>query len=262
MEIYVQINLDGYRDSHLISNYGNIKTVKGRILKQRFDKDGYYQVNLYNQGMETTKKVHRLLALSFLPNPNNYPVVNHKDGNKTNNHIDNLEWCSVSYNTQHAYDNGLEQKGFEHSQSKPFLLKDDDNNIISQYDTLSNFSEIINMERITATFMLKNKLNIEFINHKIENIETNKKLNKVNGEKIVQCYKVMDINYKTLAVYSSASAMEKYTDTSRRITTKINSNEPYLYKQRKKNGNKFYIQKISIIDFFTIETITSNDYIK
>lgn len=65
-EFWLPLNLSGYEDSHLISNLGNIKTIKGRILKQRFDKDGYYQVNLYNNGIEVTKKVHRLVFNIFI----------------------------------------------------------------------------------------------------------------------------------------------------------------------------------------------------
>lgn len=62
-----------------------------------------YQVN----GKQKREYVHRLVAKAFLPNPKNYPIVNHKDGNTLNNATDNLEWCSASYNTKHAYENGL-----------------------------------------------------------------------------------------------------------------------------------------------------------
>lgn len=261
-EIYVPLNLEGFRDSHLVSNFGNIKTVKGRILKQRLDKDGYLQVNLYNKGYEITKKVHRLVALTFLSNPNNYSTINHIDGIKTNNNISNLEWCTVSYNTQHAYDNNLAGKGFNHSKSKSFVLKDLNGNIISQYDTIINFASCICTNRLNATNFIKKELNIEFIDKAIEGVEINKKLNPINNEKVIECYKVMDLNHKTLAVYSSACCLEKYTEISRRITPKITFDEPYFYKQRKKNGNKFYIQKITLIEFLTIETKTSNDYIK
>lgn len=260
-EIYVPLNLEGFRNSHLVSNLGNVKTIKGKILKQRLDKDGYYQVNLYYNGLETTKKVHRLIALTFLPNPNNYPVVNHIDGNKTNNHISNLEWCTVSYNTQHAYDNGLEGKGFNHSQSKSFILKDNENNPISQYDTITHFAKCICTNRLNASNLLK-ELNIEYINTKKDFIEINKILNSINNEKIVECYKVMDLKQNILGVYTSGVCLEKYTGVSRKITPKITFDEPYLYKQRKKNGNVFYIQKITLIEFLIAKTKTSNDYIK
>lgn len=70
---------------------------------------GYYSVKLCRDGACKGFKVHRLLAIAFLPNPNNYPVINHIDGNKLNNSLDNLEWCTISHNMQHAYDTGLKK---------------------------------------------------------------------------------------------------------------------------------------------------------
>lgn len=63
---------------------------------------------LYKNGKEKLLRVHRLVAMAFLPNPNNLPQVNHKDGNKQNNSVDNLEWCEQSDNMKHAYKNGLQ----------------------------------------------------------------------------------------------------------------------------------------------------------
>ena len=63
---------------------------------------------LYKNGKEKLFRVHRLVAMAFLPNPNNLPQVNHKDGNKQNNSVDNLEWCEQSDNMKHAYKNGLQ----------------------------------------------------------------------------------------------------------------------------------------------------------
>lgn len=62
--------------------------------------------------------VHRLVAEAFIPNPNNYPQINHKDGNKQNNCVDNLEWCNNSINQIHAFKNKLQQGGFKHPNSK------------------------------------------------------------------------------------------------------------------------------------------------
>ena len=72
----------------------------------------------------------------------------------------------------------------------------------------------------------------------------------------------MDLKQNILGVYTSGACLEKYTGVSRKITPKIKFNEPYLYKQRKKNGNVFYIQKITLIEFLIAYTKTSNDYIK
>lgn len=86
---------------------GNIVGVKGGILKPRMDKYGYMNVSIYFEGKRYTKTVHRIVAESFLENPNSYPQINHKDGDKTNNRVANLEWCNHSQNVVHSYDNQL-----------------------------------------------------------------------------------------------------------------------------------------------------------
>ena len=81
---------------------------------------GYCMVNLTKDRQSKTRYVHRLVAQAYLENPNNLPQVNHKDGNKDNNHYTNLEWCSALYNNIHALENGLRegQKGETNSQAK------------------------------------------------------------------------------------------------------------------------------------------------
>jgi hypothetical protein len=73
---------------------------EGRKIKQHTRKDGYYQVDLSKNGTQKFFRVHRLVALTYIPNPNNYPCVNHIDCNKQNNNINNLEWCTILYNNQ------------------------------------------------------------------------------------------------------------------------------------------------------------------
>lgn len=99
----------GYEGLYEVSNMGRVKSLhrsQGIILKQGTS-HGYMKVGLHKNGTCSTKKVHRLVATAFIRNPNNYEFVNHKDGNKKNNTVDNLEWCTRSYNMRHAYHNGL-----------------------------------------------------------------------------------------------------------------------------------------------------------
>ena len=85
----------------------NNKYNKMRKLKPYKKTDGYLLVDLRFNGKRSVKRVHRLVVENYLPNPNNYTDVNHKDGDKSNNELSNLEWCSRSQNLHHAYDNEL-----------------------------------------------------------------------------------------------------------------------------------------------------------
>lgn len=91
----------GYEGKYQVSNKGRVWNVNTqRYLKGSYDKDGYIIVHMYaKNGKDKREKVHRLVALTFIDNPNGLPVVNHKDENKQNNCVENLEWCDVRYNT-------------------------------------------------------------------------------------------------------------------------------------------------------------------
>lgn len=91
---------------YFASPKGNIYNRYGKPMIGGIDRCGYRHVILNKKN----KNVHRIIAETFISNPNNLPCVNHKDGNKLNNQISNLEWCSYSQNTKHAYQIGLEKK--------------------------------------------------------------------------------------------------------------------------------------------------------
>jgi hypothetical protein len=95
-------NYSGYR----VSNLGRVKSFGFRkviIRKLGVDKNGYLVVCLYKNKGKKMVKVHRLVAQAFISNPENKPEVNHKDGNKQNNCVDNLEWATASENQMHSY---------------------------------------------------------------------------------------------------------------------------------------------------------------
>lgn len=81
-----------------VSSFGRARSVNGHYYKSRSDKNGYMRLHFHMNGKHVFKLVHRLVAETFIPNPNNLPQVNHKDGDRTNNNVDNLEWCTASYN--------------------------------------------------------------------------------------------------------------------------------------------------------------------
>lgn len=100
-----QINCNGIIKS-LINNKG---CKRDKILKPKEDRKGYLRIGLTKNKKQKFLLVHRLVAQTFIANTNNYPVVNHIDGNPLNNNINNLEWCTYSYNTKHAYKIGLKK---------------------------------------------------------------------------------------------------------------------------------------------------------
>ena len=94
-----------YEGHYQVSNFGRVKSIKfgkERILKPLTNSSGYLCVNLYKNGIIKTYLVHRLVAEIFLPNPNNYKEVNHKDEDKSNNIVSNLEWCDRCYNNNYG----------------------------------------------------------------------------------------------------------------------------------------------------------------
>ena len=94
-----------------ISNHGRVKSLKfgkERILKPSLIGKGYPAVSIcYSKKKQKCELIHKLVAFAFIPNLDNKPQVNHKDGNKLNNHIDNLEWVTIKENIQHAWNTGL-----------------------------------------------------------------------------------------------------------------------------------------------------------
>lgn len=98
--------LPEYEDCYLISDTGLVWSIKKqKFLKPQITRDGYLTVNLCKNGTEKVRKIHRLVALTFIPNPDKLPQINHKDENKKNNCVDNLEWCTMKYNNNYGTHN-------------------------------------------------------------------------------------------------------------------------------------------------------------
>ena len=102
-------DIKGYEGLYQVSNLGRVRSLgsdnwhKGRILKPHLDGRGHYlEVGLHKDHKSKTTNIHRLVAEAFIPNPNNLPQVNHKDECKTNNMVDNLEWCDAHYNINYG----------------------------------------------------------------------------------------------------------------------------------------------------------------
>ena len=136
-------NISPFGEEYQASNLGRIrrfnsKTNNFEILKVSLERNGYWRVSFLSKSFF----VHRLVALAFIPNPNNYNEINHKDGDKSNNCVENLEWCTRSQNMKHAFDMGLKinKKGAESLKAKEVYQYDLNGNFIKKYNCISEAS--------------------------------------------------------------------------------------------------------------------------
>lgn len=90
-----------YEGLYWVSDQGRVKNRHNRILKPEI-RQGYYSVDLMKKSERKKCRIHRLVAQAFIPNPDNLPMINHKDENKLNNRASNLEWCTNTYNTHYS----------------------------------------------------------------------------------------------------------------------------------------------------------------
>lgn len=110
MEIWREIK--EYNGRYYVSTYGRLKSLyKGVRIIRPGNTNGYLSVGLYNNTIRKTHTIHRLVGIYFIPNPDNLPQINHKDFNRSNNHVDNLEWCTNKHNVNHSVSAGRMFRG-------------------------------------------------------------------------------------------------------------------------------------------------------
>lgn len=120
-------DIPGYDSYYQVSNYGRVRSWRNaqhgrrgepRIRKVHEDDNGYYTITLSDDTVNKSYKVHQVVAKVFIPNPEEKPCINHKDSDRGNNHVDNLEWCTYQENMDHAIKNGRIKRGEKAGRSK------------------------------------------------------------------------------------------------------------------------------------------------
>jgi len=135
-------SIAGFEDSYEVSNHGRVRSLdrlidryggkqslhRGRILKQNNNRKGkgYMVVTFCNQCVKSWHSVHRLVANAFMQNPENLPCINHKDEDPSNNHVENLEWCTHKYNTNYGTAIERMRKQNEYRSKSVVLIGDND----------------------------------------------------------------------------------------------------------------------------------------
>lgn len=161
----------GFEGMFMVSNFGRVKSLdryvtlnpkksgsiqfrKGKIYSPSFSTDGYLQVTLANGNIKRTAKVHRLVAMAFIPNPDNLPQVNHIDENKTNNRIDNLEWCTAKYNNN--YGTRIE-RARESFHQEPILQFTKNGELIARYSSITDAAKAMGMDYSRIMWVCKGR---------------------------------------------------------------------------------------------------------
>lgn len=141
-------DISGFEELYQVSNYGRVKSLPRKtgnqycngVIKKAYNEFGYNRIQLVRKDRKKWFFIHRLVAEAFIPNPNNLPQINHIDGNKTNNNVDNLEWCTQKQNTIHAYKNGLKK-------TRCIMQYDLSNNFIRNWDSIIDASRTLSIDR-------------------------------------------------------------------------------------------------------------------
>lgn len=218
-EIWKDYTYEG-KTYYKVSNYGRCKSITrtrllfngvpcvqvGKIIKASKDNKGYYSYHLSYDGKRVVQRVHRLVALCFIPNPDNLPFINHKDENPSNNRVDNLEWCSHEYNINY----GTRTERARKSASKSIEQFDLDGNYIKTWESLAEASKTLNISRGTLCSCLKGSIK-SCGGYQWKYSDSNDKIEKYSIEHPVRRIVQLDLDGNFINIYDNLHDAERKT---------------------------------------------------
>ena len=149
-------DIQGYEGLYQVSNFGKVKSFRAStkfgkpeemLLKPSLINSGYYVVTLYKQKEKHKFQIHRLVAETFIPNPLCLPCVNHKDEDKLNNSVENLEWCTYQYNNNY----GTARIRASETQAKPIIQKTLDGNVLAIYHSPRVAAQLLSVDYVNLS---------------------------------------------------------------------------------------------------------------
>ena len=154
--------IDYLGNNYTIDKNGLVKNLKNKEVKQRISNSGYLYITVKVNGKTSGRFIHRAIALAFIKQIEGKKYVNHKDGNKLNNSIENLEWVTASENNKHAYNSGLKKYrplhykgkfGSEHNRSKKVICIETN----EEFGSMSEASRKLDISISSVSWSVKNK---------------------------------------------------------------------------------------------------------
>lgn len=143
-------------ENYMVNEIGDVFSKRrNMILTPKRNHDGYLRIHLWSNNKAVFVSIHRLVAKAFIPNPENKPFVNHKDGNKQNNRVENLEWCTQSENIRHAFETGLSKPQVNSKKSKRVKQFDLNGKFIREFPSTMEVERCLNINHTNISYACK-----------------------------------------------------------------------------------------------------------